>query len=115
VVNAIGKDPYYWPHTTILLTWDDWGGWYDHEVPPAGPFFEDPYEFGFRVPLVVAGAYVHAGTVDHTVRNVYGGVLRYVESTFALASLQQMDAPALTDDLTSLFDYTQRPNRFVRM
>ena len=33
VVNAIGNSP-YWPNTTILITWDDWGGWYDHVPPP---------------------------------------------------------------------------------
>jgi phospholipase C len=115
VVDAIGADPYYWTNTTVLLTWDDWGGWYDHEVPPQAPFYQDPFEFGFRVPLVVASAYVKPGTVDHTTRNVYGGMLRYVETTFGLASLQQVDAPNLTDDLSGLFDYAQPPNAFVPM
>ena len=115
VVNAIGRDPHYWPNTTILLTWDDSGGWYDHVVPPQAPFYEDPLEYGFRVPLVVVSAYVKPGAVDHTTRNVYGGILRYIESTFGLASLQQVDAANLTDDLTSLFDYGRPPNAFVPM
>jgi phospholipase C len=115
VVDAIGSDAYYWQHTTILLTWDDWGGWYDHVVPPQAPFYEDPFEYGFRVPLVIVSAYVKPRTVDHTTRNVYGGMLRYVESTFGLASLGQVDAPSLTDDLTGLFDYSARPKAFEPM
>jgi phospholipase C len=115
VVNAIGKDKAYWKSTAILVTWDDWGGWYDHEPPPAPPFYEDPYEFGFRIPLIVASAYTPAGTVDHTVRNVYGSMLRYVETTFGLSSLQQVDAPGITDDLSGLFDYGAAPKPFVRM
>ena len=115
VVNAIGNDPYYWPTTTILVTWDDWGGWYDHVAPPQAPFYEDPFEYAFRVPLIVASAYVTPGTVDHTSRNVYGSMLRYVETTFGLPSLQQVDAPGLTDDLSSLFNYGQTPKQFVPM
>ncbi len=93
VVDAIGADPAYWSTTTILLTWDDWGGWYDHVPPPPPPFYEDPIEYGFRVPLVVVSAYVTPGTVDHTQRNVFGSMLRYVETAFGLPSLQQVDAP----------------------
>ena len=33
VVNAIGNSP-YWSNTAIIVTWDDWGGWYDHVAPP---------------------------------------------------------------------------------
>ena len=33
VVNAIGKSQ-YWNSTAIVVTWDDWGGWYDHVLPP---------------------------------------------------------------------------------
>ena len=115
VVDAIGADPAYWSTTTILLTWDDWGGWYDHVPPPSPPFYEDPIEYGFRVPLVVVSAYVTPGTVDHTQRNVFGSMLRYVETTFGLPSLQQVDAPGLTDDLSGLFNYGQAPNPFVPM
>jgi phospholipase C len=84
-------------------------------VPPAPPFDGDPYEYGFRVPLIVVSAYIKRGTVDHTTRNSYGAILRYLETTFGLPSLGQVDAPALTDDLTSLFDYRAAPRPFVAM
>jgi phospholipase C len=115
IVNAIGNDPYYWSNTTILLTWDDWGGWYDHVPPPRPPFNGDPYEYGFRVPLVVVSPYVTPGQVDHTTRNSYGSILRYIETTFRLQSLGQVDAPSLTDDLTSLFNYRAKPRSFQPM
>ena len=115
VINAIGADPQYWATTTILLTWDDSGGWYDHVAPPPPPFSLDPLEYGFRIPLVVVSPYVTPGSVDHTTRNVYGSILRYIESTFGLQSLQQVDAPNLTDDLSGLFNYSQPPNAFVSM
>ena len=46
IVNAIGMSP-YWADTAIIVTWDDWGGWYDH-VPPAQ--VRTSYEYGLRVP-----------------------------------------------------------------
>ncbi|HEY1655833.1 MAG TPA: alkaline phosphatase family protein, partial [Candidatus Tumulicola sp.] len=48
VVNAIGKSK-YWNSTAIFITWDDWGGWFDHVKPP----ILNSYELGFRVPLIV--------------------------------------------------------------
>ena len=111
VVSEVQNSDAYRGNTTILLTWDDWGGWYDHVVPPAPPFSGDPYEYGFRVPLLVISPYVQPGTVDHTVRNVYGSMLRYIETTFGLPSLRQVDDPSLTDDLTSLFDYSGATRR----
>ncbi|HEY1868723.1 MAG TPA: alkaline phosphatase family protein, partial [Candidatus Cybelea sp.] len=47
VVNAIGES-HYWKDTAIFVTWDDWGGWYDHVKPP----IYNSYELGFRVPLI---------------------------------------------------------------
>ena len=109
IVDAIGNDPYYWTNTTILITWDDWGGWFDH-VKPMHPFPGDPYEDGFRVPFIVVSPYVKAHIVDHTPRN-FDSALTYIESTFGLPSLGQQDSQ--TDDLSSMFDYTQQPLQFV--
>ena len=79
IVNAVGggynnsgtqlKDCGYWKNTVILITWDDWGGWYDHVLPykctpaPNGACLGYPngtaneYVYGFRVPLMVVSAY----------------------------------------------------------
>ena len=52
IVNAIGNSP-YWSNTAIFITWDDWGGFYDHVAPP----IYNSYEYGFRVPLIVVSPY----------------------------------------------------------
>jgi len=109
IVNAIGNDSTYWNNTTILITWDDWGGWFDHAV-PSHPFSNDPYEYGFRVPLVVVSPYAIAHTVDHTQRSV-DSILAYIETTFGLGSLGMLDAQ--TDDLSSMFNYSQSPLQYV--
>jgi phospholipase C len=107
VTNAIGESP-YWNSTTILLLWDDWGGWFDHykPTPPIG-LHNDPYEFGFRVPLVVISPYVkQAGLIDHTQRD-FTSVLRFIERVHGLATLTPIDAQA--DDLMSMFDFSHVP------
>ena len=48
----------YWDSTAIVVVWDDWGGFYDHEPPP---FFDDAGGLGFRVPAIVISPYVKAG------------------------------------------------------
>jgi len=51
IINAVGTSPCsYWNNTAIIITWDDWGGFYDH-VPAPQPF-RNQYELGFRVPLL---------------------------------------------------------------
>jgi phospholipase C len=67
IVNGIGqgingKTCGYWANTVILITWDDWGGWYDHVNPdPIHLGYSDGsgynYVYGFRVPLLVVSAY----------------------------------------------------------
>ena len=56
VVNAVGQSP-YWNSTAILITWDDWGGWYDHVSPQQF----NSYELSFRVPLVIVSPYAKMG------------------------------------------------------
>ena len=67
VVNAIGESA-FWKDTAIVIWWDDWGGFYDHVAPPASPLNPDPFEYGFRIPLIVVSPYARIGTIDHTSR-----------------------------------------------
>jgi phospholipase C len=99
IVNAIGNSP-YWSNTAIIITWDDWGGWYDH----VAPSIYSVYEYGFRVPLIVVSPYAKKAYVSH-VNHDFGSILRFIESTFALPSLDYADARA--DDLADCFDFTQ--------
>src|SRR6202008_2964623 len=82
IVNAIGNSP-YWSNTAIIVTWDDWGGWYDH-VPPPSRFNQN--EYGFRVPLIVISPYAKPGYVSHVVHD-FGSILKFVEEIFSLPSL----------------------------
>ena len=109
IVNAIGTSS-YWADTAIIITWDDWGGWYDHVPPPSiiddGTSWGSGYVYGFRVPLIVVSPYAKAKYISH-VNHDFGSVLNLIEKTFSLPSLGYADARA--DDLSDCFDFTQTP------
>jgi phospholipase C len=79
-VSAIQNSP-QWSSTVVFLTWDDWGGWYDHVVPPHPV---DPVLFGFRVPLIVISPFAKAGYVTHT-RGDFASFPVFIEEVFGLA------------------------------
>jgi len=112
VVNAIGNSS-YWSNTAIIITWDDWGGWYDHVPPPSivndGTSWGSGYVYGFRVPLIVVSPYAKAGYISH-VNHDFGSILNLVEKTFSLPSLGYADARA--DNLSDCFDFNQTPLQF---
>ncbi|MGB7266494.1 MAG: alkaline phosphatase family protein [Terracidiphilus sp.] len=101
IVNAIGKSQ-YWDSTAIFISWDDWGGWYDHVVPPQ----MDAMGPGFRVPLLVVSPWTKHGYVSHRVHTA-GGFIAFIEHNFDLGSLGTRDAGA--DVFSDCFDYTQKP------
>jgi phospholipase C len=105
VVDAIGESS-YWGSTAILVTWDDWGGWYDHVKPPQ----YNAYELGFRVPLIVIGPYAKKSYVSH-VQHEFGSILKFTEKAFGLASLGATDERA--DSLADCFNFNQKPRKFV--
>jgi phospholipase C len=106
VVNAIGQSQ-FWNSTAIFVTWDDWGGWYDH----AKPSMVTSYRIGFRVPVLVISPYARLAYVSHTTRNVYGSLLAYIENNFGLPSLGTSDVGA--DAFTDCFNYSQQPTAFA--
>ena len=111
IVNSIGNSP-YWANTAIIITWDDWGGWYDHVAPKIindGVSWGSGYIYGFRVPLIVVSPYAKAKYISHTTHD-FGSILKYIETTFSLNSLGYADAYA--DDLSDCFNLTQSPIPF---
>jgi len=76
VINAAMKSP-DWKSTAIFLTWDDWGGFYDHVVPPA----KDALGYGLRVPNIVISPFAKHGFVDHTVSST-DSYLKFIEDDF---------------------------------
>jgi phospholipase C len=105
VVNAVGKSK-YWNHTAIFVTWDDWGGWFDHVPPPS----YNSYELGFRVPLIVISPYAKTHYVSH-VQYEFGSILKFIEEAFNLPSLDTTDVRS--DDLSDCFDFSAPPKKFV--
>ncbi len=118
IVNAIGQstacdnDGGYWKNTAIFITWDDWGGWYDHESPTVLAQPEGDYQYGFRVPLVVVSAYTAAGYINNE-RHDFGSILRFVEQNFGIpeGALTFADARA-KNSLRGFFDLNQAPRSF---
>ena len=118
VVNAIGNDKTceggagYRSDTAILITWDDWGGWYDHEAPIILPGSQGDYQYGFRVPLLVVSAYTPPALVNNA-RLDFGSILKFIESVFNIkeGSLGFADERA-NGDLHGFFDFTTRPRQF---
>ena len=101
VINAIMRSP-MWKDTAIFLTWDDYGGFYDHVPPPQ----LDGFGLGIRVPLLVISPYARNG-VDHQLGE-FSSVLRFVEDNWGLRQLTDRDR--LATDLSYDFDFTGRPH-----
>ncbi len=91
-----------------MIVWDDWGGWFDHVVPPQ----IDQMGLGFRVPLLVVSPYAKRGYVSH-VQHEFGSILKFTEKTFSLAPLSASDQRA--DDLADCFDFTQPARPFAAL
>jgi hypothetical protein len=91
-VNAIGTSP-LWNSSVIFITWDDWGGWYDHVPPP----YMDYDGLGVRVPFIIISPYTREGLVTH-VQYEHASILKYIEDLFGLSPLSAADARA-TDPL----------------
>jgi phospholipase C len=101
IVNAVGQSQ-YWSDTVIFVTWDDWGGFYDHVAPP----IYNSYEYGFRVPLIIVSPYAKSHYVSHYFHN-FGSILKFVEENFELPTLGYADSRA--DDFSDCFDFQQQP------
>ncbi len=76
VINAAMKSP-DWNSTAIFLAWDDWGGFYDHVVPPA----VDQAGYGLRVPAITISPYARKGSIDHQVLSS-DAYLKFIEDDF---------------------------------
>jgi len=76
VINAVmrSKD---WKSSAIFLTWDDWGGFYDHVVPP----HVDSLGYGIRVPSLIISPYARRGYIDHQILSP-DAYLKFIEDDF---------------------------------
>jgi len=101
LVNTV-ENSSYWNSTAIFVTWDDYGGWYDHVAPPS--VLGDG--FSFRAPVLVISPYAKENYISH-VQLSFMSLLRFVEWEFGLGCLRPLDcfAPLPLD----FFDFGQPP------
>lgn len=116
-VNAIATGP-AWPGTVIFITWDDWGGWYDHVAPPlvskwtkGGPtgYQNSQFRYGNRVPCLAISPYAKVG-LNHVFYS-HASVVKFCLRLFALKSwnalaLQPGDK---SGDMWECFDFGAAP------
>jgi phospholipase C len=102
-INAVMQGP-DWDSTAIIVIWDDFGGFYDHVVPPV----VDGFGLGMRVPALIVSPYAYAGPghVSHTQYEI-SSVLKTIEEAFGLPPLTERDTKA--NDLYDSFNFNQTP------
>jgi phospholipase C len=118
LINAVMRGP-DWSSTAIFLAWDDWGGFYDHVVPPV----VDANGYGLRVPGLVISPYAKRGYVDHQGLS-FDAYLKFIEDDFLGGARIDPKTDGRPDprptvrentkqlgDLRQDFDFTQRPRR----
>jgi hypothetical protein len=106
-----------WNSTAIFLAWDDWGGFYDHVVPPR----VDINGYGLRVPGIVISPYAKRGYIDHQTLS-FDAYVKFIEDDFL--SGQRIDPqtdgrpdprPDVRENMPQLgnlladFDFSQQP------
>jgi phospholipase C len=108
VYNAVVSSP-NWARTVFVVTYDEWGGFFDHVVPPVGP---DPNPDlgaglrGFRVPCLVVSPRARRGSVAHGLYD-HTSVLKMIEWRFGLSPLSVRDAAA--NNLAEVLDFDHPP------
>ena len=100
-INAVMESK-YWKSTLIVLTWDDFGGFYDHVAPPV----VDYLSLGPRVPTIVISPYARPNLVDHSQMD-FTSILKFIEDDFHLPRLNQRDRS--TRSILSSLDFSQKP------
>ena len=116
IVNSVMRSP-DWSSTAIFLSWDDWGGFYDHVAPPT----IDGNGYGLRVPSIVISPYAKHGFIDHQVLS-HDAYLKFIEDDFLDAARLDPQTDGRPDprpdvrenakqlgDLLQDFDFTQKP------
>ena len=141
VVNAIGNSQ-YWNSTVIIVTWDDWGGWFDHmnwvesmynpytDFMNAKPNPKDPNEWGLRVPVMVISPYSPSpgyvshgpagGTLANPVPRSQSAILNLTEYLLGVGTLSADDlanqhyyqGQYVIDDMAEMLNFNQSAQQF---
>jgi phospholipase C len=103
IINAVMRSP-DWNSTAIFLTWDDWGGFYDHVPPPT----VDALGYGIRVPAMVISPYARSGFIDHRPLSS-DSYLKFIEDDFMSAARLNPANDGRPDPRPDVRDQIARP------
>jgi phospholipase C len=116
LINAVMRGP-DWASTAIFVSWDDWGGFYDHVIPPV----VDINGYGLRVPGLTISPYARRGYIDHQTLS-FDAYVKFIEDDFLGGKRLDPATDGRPDprptvrenakilgDLTAEFDFTQQP------
>lgn len=95
-----------WDRSAFMVLYDDWGGWYDHVVPPQ----VDEHGYGMRVPAFMVSPYARRGHIDSTILD-FTSVIKFIEDNWNLEPLAERDANA--NSFVSAFDFSAPPREPV--
>jgi phospholipase C len=101
IVNAIMRGP-LWEDIAIFITWDEWGGLYDHVTPPR----IDTVDLGFRVPLLVISPYAKRGYIDDALSE-FSAPLRFIADNWDLPLLTRRIRRS--HNFEHVFDFDRKP------
>jgi len=101
IVNAIMKSP-AWSSSVIFISWDDFGGFYDHVAPPQ----VDVYGLGPRVPMLIISPFAKAGYLEHQ-QLEFSSIVKFMEEIFGLPFLTARDTNS--NDMFDAFDFVGTP------
>jgi phospholipase C len=112
VLRAV-RDHHYWRSTAVIVTWDDWGGLFDHVRPPVKELRSDgsAYGWGLRVPTLFISPFSRSGVCSQ--ENSHDSIPRFIEDNFALVSEHGLPYLNHRDEasngLSACYDFAQLP------
>ena len=101
LINSLMRSQ-YWERSAFMWTYDEWGGFYDHVLPPR----VDQFGYGFRVPALLVSPFARRGHIDSTELD-FTSILRFIEENWSLEPLAERDARA--NNLLGAFDFDSAP------
>jgi phospholipase C len=108
ITHAFMQSP-QWKRGALFIVYDEWGGFFDHVVPPRVPDLrssrnlnKDFGQTGFRIPATLVSPYARASHVDHSIYS-FESILKMIRYKFGLPPLTPRDLYA--NNIAYAFDF----------